>query len=56
MAGSAMPTTVASIDAIADPSTVASSTQRPRALARTSPPVASGAVSPALTVRPARAG
>jgi hypothetical protein len=29
MAGSAMPTTVASIDATADPSTVASSTQRP---------------------------
>ena len=29
MAGSAMPTTVASIEAIADPSTVANSTHRP---------------------------
>src|SRR6266516_4472817 len=33
MAGSAMPTTVASIEAIADPSTVASSTHRPGPLA-----------------------
>ena len=33
MAGSAMPTTVASMDATADPSTVASRTHRPRALA-----------------------
>jgi hypothetical protein len=31
MAGSAMPTTVASMEAIADPRTVASNTQRPRA-------------------------
>ena len=37
MVGSAMPTTVASIDAMAEPSTVASSTHRPGPLAMTSP-------------------
>src|SRR6266511_371379 len=37
MAGSAIPTTVASIDATADPSTVASRTHRPGALAYRSP-------------------
>src|ERR1700732_882635 len=42
MAGSAMPTTVASIEAMADPSTVASSTQRPRPLAYLRPAGAGG--------------
>ena len=48
-----MPTTVASIDATADPSTVTSSTQRPRALASASPPALSGAAG-ALIARSAR--
>ncbi len=38
MAGSAMPATVASIEAIADPSTVASRTHRPGPLAYLRPP------------------
>ncbi len=50
IAGSAIPTTVASIDAIADPNTVATSTHRPDRLANLSPTGSAGCCATRLTV------